>query len=125
MSKSVWAWIAGGAVFAAIFGIWLWQLPGIVGYASGGRDIGLANIFSSVKETKEALAPDFVRLQKQLDQKLGNMSQTVAAIALQARALDEVKKKIEIDAAKKKIEAALIKSQEPMPTGRQAISNSQ
>jgi hypothetical protein len=116
MRKNIWAWIAGGAVFAAVAGFWLWQLPGIIRSANGGQDTGLANIFNSVKDTKESLAPDFVKLQDQVGKNLEDLGR-VAAVAAQAQALDDMKKQIEAGAVKKKIEAALIKNPStPLPS---------
>jgi len=112
MRKNVWAWIAGGAVFAAVAGVWIWLLPGIIRAAAGGQDAGLAGIFSSFKGTGGALAPDLTKLQEQIGKNIDDFDKAVTATA-QAQAIGEVKKKIEADAVKKKIEAAVIKDQEP------------
>ncbi len=111
MKQTLWAWVAGAAIFAAVVGFWVWLLPGNLRSASGGKDAGFAGIFSSVKDTGKALAPDLSKLQQQVDKSLAGFDKAIAETA-QAQAIDEVKKKIETDAVKKKIETSLINGQE-------------
>jgi hypothetical protein len=111
MKIKVWAWAIGGAAFAAIVALWFWQLPSILNYANGGKTVSFGSFASFLGAAKGSLAPQLADLQEELDANLSKISRTLSATAAQAQALDEMKKKIEIDAAKKKIEAAIVESQ--------------
>jgi hypothetical protein len=111
MKKNVWAWIIGGALFAMVIGVWVWQLPNALRFANGGRDVSIGSVFSSFSETQKAMITDFAGASLQLDKNMQKIDQALTAQAAQAAAVDKLKQDLANEVAKKKIQAAMTKTQ--------------
>lgn len=109
MKNEIRAWVVGGALFALIAGIWVWQLPNIIRHANGGRDIGLGGIVASMSGTGREIAPSLTKVRDQLDAGIKNMDQAVGASAAASapNVVGKLKQNVMEENAKSKIKAAL------------------
>lgn len=94
MKKNAWSWAIGGAVFAMIVAVWVWQLPNIVKRTAHGTDQGLSGILSIFGSAKTSVSADLAKAQKQMDLNLKKVGQTITAQEAQAAVIKDLKGKI-------------------------------
>jgi hypothetical protein len=95
MKKETWSWVMAGTLFAAIAGVWFWQLPNIIKHTAGEGDNGLSGIFSTLDETKDAVAGDLQKVQVKLDANMKSVGEAVPTQKAQAAVIDDMKERIE------------------------------
>ncbi len=95
MSHRPWHWLAGGALFAGIVAMWVWQLPGIIEDAKEGKsDEGLGMILRSLGGAAGTVKENMAAVGDELDGNLKNINQTLEAKGAQAQAIEQLKRKI-------------------------------
>ena len=99
MKKETWAWTIGALLFAGIVGVWVWQLPKVLERAGQGSNAGLTAILSGFGGTGKILNSGLDTAQSKFEKNLKNFSDIIQTQAVQASAIDAVKKKIESQAA--------------------------
>jgi hypothetical protein len=100
MKKQTLAWVLGGTIFAAIVGVWIWQLPNIIKNTAKGTDNGLSGIVSAFQGNKNDVAADLLKTKAQIEQNMLKFNRAMAGEEAKASTISALKAKISEQAIK-------------------------